>query len=222
MKKKLIRALAGNLLTLALVIGDFYYTKPDPRVLIFAFIMTCMLRYILIELLYYLYKWIPSESFHSALTALVQPFPEDKYRKSAAGLPNALAYIILILLLSLFPFIFMYLEKGEFVFSLSVFIHQIKAGLVIAMIYGLKDMLFKGFYMDYSQSKGLNFYYNSNYLFVLWALAFVGGWLLPAGEAIGTPWLLVGILLAAKHLMDLLSDIFWAKKSSSSGVESRH
>ena len=212
MAKRIIRALGVNLITLGLVIGDFYYTKPDPRVLIFAFVLTCMLRYILIELLYNLYKWIPSQSVRSGLTALVQPFPEDKYSKSAAGFPNAIAYIILILLLFLLPFIFMHLEGGKFVISWSVFINQIKAAFVITLIYGLKDLIWKGFYMDYSQPKGLNFYYNSNYLFVLWALAFFGGWLLPLGEAIGTPWLLVGILLAVKHLMDLFSDIFWAAK----------
>lgn len=209
---RIIRALISNLITLAVVIANFYYTKPDPRVLLFSFAMLCIFRYVLIELLYDLYKVIQSETFHSALKTMVQPIPENINYDPKAGLPNALAYIILIILLFVFPFVFMHLENGDFVLSWLVFVHQIKAALIITMIYLLKDLFFKGTCMDFSKPKDINFYSNSGNILVLWALAFFGGWLLPMGQKIGTPWLLVGILLVFKHFMDFLSDVFWGPK----------
>src|SRR4030042_5691253 len=146
MIKRILEALIINLITIVLVMVDFYYTKPDPGVLIYSFVMVCILRYALIEFFYNLYKWNSSQTLRSLLTGAVKPFPEDKYPQYVQGFPHAIVYIILILIMFLFPFLFMHLESGNFVFSWHLFMHQIKSALIITIIYGLKDLLFKGLY----------------------------------------------------------------------------
>ena len=212
MLKRIVIALGANLAALALVLANFYYRKPDARVFIYSFIMVCMLRYLLIELFYDLYRWIPSEGIRSTLVTIVKPFPSDKYEDKAAGFHFVFAYVILIILLFFIPFILMHLEGGQFIFSWAVFGSQLKAAFIITMVYGLKDLLCKGLFMDFSKAKGLNFYYNSIYLLVIWALGFFGGWLISYSEKMGTSWLLVWILLASKTLMDFIIDVVYTFK----------
>src|SRR4030042_6528510 len=162
-----MRALIVNIVTLISVILSLWYSRANPRILIFACLMVMLIRIVLIQLMLVLYRKYTSEAVRDFLQKIVQtsppgPPPQGMYDTHTGKEVGFGGSMLVLGSLVLFTFFLTHVNaEKELDFQFPVFLYEMKWALWIFLIYELKDLIWKGIIIDFNLPAEKNFAYNA-------------------------------------------------------------
>jgi hypothetical protein len=212
-KDKPVWSVLVNGITLIAVLGVLYLNDSEARVLVYAFMIVCIARVLLIDLYYRLYHSTSSSKVKSILLKLVQapkpgPKPKGLFDPQTGKLVGFASHLIFIGALIFFTFILMNVGSNrKLAVTFSGLMIEIKDAFLVFLIYEIKDLVWKGIIMDFNENKETNFAYNAKQL-AIWAVAILFLSLFAGGIfGITFSWILYAALLGTKFLTDFFQDV---------------
>lgn len=212
-KNKPVWSVLVNGITLILVLGVLYLNKSEARVVVYAFMIMCTAKVLLIDFYYRLYHSTNSTKVKSILLKLVQTPKENSKPKGLfdpqTGKPLGFAsYLIFIGTLIFFTFILMNVSSNrQLAVTSSRLLIEIKEAFLVFLIYEVKDLVWNGIIMNFNEDKKTNLAYNAKQL-AIWAVAILFLCMFAGGIAgITFSWILYATLLGTKFLTDVFQDI---------------
>ncbi|MFH2202134.1 MAG: hypothetical protein ABIJ96_03380 [Elusimicrobiota bacterium] len=204
-----MKPVSGHLLALTLVVFALALGDDNPRVLLFAFILSTFVRLYLVDAM----LRISNGKMLPALRARIQRYarrPTAAEIKWAEGsmrqedIPSRLGdYGVLLGGLAFFTFILVHVDNGSMDFSWNVFVRELALALWITFVYAAENVHLREIAIDFSQPLKMNLLYNSVGVTLLAVVILTTGIGAAAVTGPESAWALMLPLLLLKHGIDL-------------------
>jgi hypothetical protein len=210
------RAILANVIALALTLGTVLLTGMNPRVLLFAFILTYMGQLILLDLLLRIHRRHPSEGTLRILrwvtrAPLPGQIPAPLVEEKSGKAQRLGGYLLVWGCLTLFAFILAHVNADrELDFAWPGFAGELAWACLLTAVYLGQDLLARSLVVDFKSSAETNFGYNSSEVGMLGCAVLLAAAFVVVRQSMGagsSAWVVMGPLVAMRHVGDLFTDI---------------
>jgi len=210
------RVLLANAAALALTLGTVLLSGLNPRVLLFAFILAYVGQLILLDLLLRIHRRHPTERIRNALRRITRtPLPGQLSAplvEEHSGKAQRLGgYLLAWAVLTFFAFLLTHVNADKKLdFAWAAFGREMAWACLLTAFYLGQDLLARTLVVDFDASTETNFGFNSNEMGVLGCAVLLAGALVVVRQSMGaasSAWVVMGPLVAMRHIGDLFSDL---------------
>jgi hypothetical protein len=207
-----LKLIAGQVVTLGVVLGSLYYGKLNPRILSFAFILVTLARLSTVQWMNRLSRrgdedWVgflQSKFFRPPPRGVRPPY----YTYGDSGRPVGFgAYFLVAATVFGTAFILLHVDaRQELSFSWPVFRAEMGWAMLIALVYWLTDLLGRDIIFDANRPPMDNLAYNNRSLTLLAVAVLLAAGLVVFFQSQNrdpNPWVLYGPVLALVHLTEI-------------------
>lgn len=214
-----------SLITLVLTLGAILLSGVHPRTLIYAFIMTYLGQLILIHFMTGIHHLSRGGPMACLLEKLSRPPRRDERSiplvAESSNRPMGLGgYLVVLAVLSFLAFIFTHVnDQHRLEFSWKVFGDELSWAMILTFFYLIQDLVSRSLVIDFSVSPEINMGYNQQETWILGCAGLIAGIVVVIRQTAGldpTGWVLLGPLVALRHIADLQHDLASVVKARSS------